>query len=123
MPHPSLWERRDQSLHRQPSGPRMSLCPSAFSQTPDTDDMEGLPLWHSVLQTAVREALSWPVSDGCGVTRLNPAGSALRVPWSVVIFMQDLCHGSDADRRRFRNTYDPGLNADFRWLKLAGSKV
>ncbi len=101
----------------------MSLCPTAFSQTADTDDMEGLPLWHSVLQTAVREALSWPVSDGCGVTRLNPAGSALRVPWSVIIFTLDFCHGSDADRRRFRNTHDPGSSVDFRRLKLAGRKI
>lgn len=81
----------------------MSLCPTVFSQTasPGADDMEGLPLWHSVLQTAVRAALLWPVSDGCGVTRRNPAGGAPKVPWSVVIFMQDFCHGSDANRRRF----------------------
>lgn len=39
MPHPSLWERRDQSLHRQPSEPRMSLCPTVFSQT----EFSGLP--------------------------------------------------------------------------------
>lgn len=75
------------------------------------------------MQTAVREALLWPASDGCGVTRRNPAGGAPGVPWSVVIFMQDFCHGSDVDWRRFRNTHDPGFSVDFRRLKQAGRKI
>ncbi|OUI87894.1 hypothetical protein HK11_09060 [Acetobacter sp. DmW_043] len=51
------------------------------------------------------------------------AKCAPKVPWSVVIFMQDFCHGSDAHRKRFCNTYDPGCSADFRQLKLTGRKT
>ncbi|WP_156473908.1 hypothetical protein [Acetobacter malorum] len=75
------------------------------------------------MQTAVREALLWPASDGCGVTRRNPAEGAPKVPWSVVDYELDFCHGYDADRRRFRNAHDAGFSVDFRRLKQAERKI